>query len=292
MLPKELAKKIRYIQIFTSKAVNDVLAGEYHSVFKGRGMEFEEVREYSPGDEIRSIDWNVTARTGEPFVKRYREERELTVLLAVDLSGSGRFGSRERLKNEAAAEICALLAFSAVKNNDKVGLLIFTSRIELFIPPAKGTSHVLRVIRELLEFEPRERGTDIAGALTYVNRVWHRRAVVFLVSDFRDSDFAKPLRISSRRHDLIAVELHDIREEELPDIGLVEFVDSETGRRELVDTSSRRVRERFRAVALERRGQLRDLMRRTGVGMIEATTSEDYVRDLVRFFRRRERRAA
>ncbi|MCP5111241.1 MAG: DUF58 domain-containing protein, partial [bacterium] len=194
----ELAKKIRYIQIYTNKAVNDVLAGEYHSVFKGRGMEFDEVREYAPGDDVRSIDWNVTARTGHPYVKRYVEERELTVIFLVDLSASGTFGSREKLKNEVAAELCALLAFSAIKNNDKVGLIVFTGEIELYIPPKKGVSHVLRLIRDLLNFAPRQTQTGMAGALDFLGRVTHRRAVVFLVSDFLASGFEQRLRIAAR----------------------------------------------------------------------------------------------
>ena len=205
MIPKELAKKIRLIQIHTSKAVNDVLAGEYHSVFKGRGMEFDEVREYAPGDDIRMIDWNVTARTGHPYVKRFVEERELTVLFVVDLSASGSFGTREQLKNEVAAELCALLAFSAIKNNDKVGLLVFTDQVELYIPPKKGVSHVLRVIRDLLNAQPHRSRTDITQALDFLGRVTHRRAVVFLVSDFQAAGYQKRLRIAARRHDLIAV---------------------------------------------------------------------------------------
>ena len=222
MIPKELVKKIRYIQIYTSKAVNDVLAGEYHSVFKGQGMEFDEVRAYQPGDDIRTIDWNVTARTGHPYVKRYVEEREITVFFLVDLSASGSFGSTGKLKNEIAAEFCALLAFSAIKNNDKVGLIVFTDTIELFIPPAKGTSHVLRLIRELLYFDSGSKqqspGTDIALALDYLGRVLHKRGVVFLVSDFLDQDFEKPLGVLARRHDLIAVTVSDPREYLLPNV--------------------------------------------------------------------------
>ena len=239
MIPKELAKKIRYIQIYTSKAVNDVLAGEYHSVFKGRGMEFDEVREYTPGDEIRTIDWNVTARMGHPFVKRYVEERELTVLFLVDLSASGTFGSVEKLKNEVAAELCALLAFSAIKNNDKVGLIVFTDTIELFIPPEKGVSHVLRLIREVLSFQPKRKRTDIALALDFLGRVTHKRAVVFLVSDFLAERFEKPLGMVAKRHDLVAIPLADPRELGLPNVGLVELEDAETGESVVVDTEQR-----------------------------------------------------
>ena len=290
MIPKELAKKIRFIEIYTNKAVNDVLAGEYHSVFKGRGMEFDEVREYAPGDEIRTIDWNVTARTGQPFVKRYVEERELTVLFVVDLSASGSFGSREKRKNEVAAELCALLSFSAIKNNDKVGLIVFTDIIELYIPPAKGVSHVLRLIRELLNFEPRGRRTDIAQALGYLGRVTHRRAVVFLVSDFLAQGYEKPLRIVARRHDLIAVSLNDPREQRLPPIGLIELEDAETGETMVVDAGNARVRRRWAALAREREDRLAELFRASGVDLIPITTGRDYVRNLTAFFRRREKK--
>ncbi|MBW1945795.1 MAG: DUF58 domain-containing protein [Deltaproteobacteria bacterium] len=291
MISKELSKKIRYIQIYTSKAVNDVLAGEYHSVFKGQGMEFDEVRAYQPGDDIRTIDWNVTARTGHPYVKRYVEEREITVFFLVDLSASGAFGSREKLKNEIAAEFCALLAFSAIKNNDKVGLIVFTDIIELFIPPAKGTSHVLRLIRELLYFDPgkqRQRaGTDISLALDYLGRVLHKRGVVFLVSDFLDQEFQKPLGVLARRHDLIAVTVSDPRELTLPDVGLLEIQDAETGATVLVDTGSKEVRDKYSRLAREKSEQLHNLFKSTGVDHIQIFTDRDYVIDLVKFFRKR-----
>jgi len=290
MIPKELAKKIRFIQIHTSRAVNDVLAGEYHSVFKGRGMEFDEVREYAPGDDIRTIDWNVTARTGHPYVKRYVEERELTVMLVVDLSASGSFGTREKLKNEVAAELCALLAFSAIKNNDKVGLIVFTDHIELYIPPKKGVSHVLRVIRDLLNFEPRRSRTDVTQALDFLGRVTHRRAVVFLVSDFQAAGYEKRLRIAARRHDLIAVSLTDPREAKLPVAGLIELEDAESGECIVVDSGSAAVRRRYEALARERADKLAASLRSMGVDQIPVVTGEDYVRDLVRFFRVRERR--
>ena len=295
MIPKELTKKIRYIQIYTSKAVNDVLAGEYHSVFKGQGMEFDEVRAYQPGDDIKTIDWNVTARTGLPYVKRYVEEREITVFFLVDLSASGLFGSLEKLKNEIAAEFCALLAFSAIKNNDKVGLIVFTDTIELFIPPAKGTSHVLRLIRELLFFGPGKKrvrtGTDIALALDYLGRVLHKRGVVFLVSDFLDKDFEKTLGVLARRHDLIAVTVADPRECALPDVGLMEIQDAETGAQVLVDTGDKEVRRRYEELAREKNDKLANLFKGTGVDHIELYTDRDYVLDLVKFFRVRERRA-
>lgn len=290
MISKELAGKIRYLEIHTKKAVNDVLAGEYHSVFKGRGMEFDEVREYIPGDEIRTIDWNVTARMGHPYVKRYVEERELTVLFLADLSASGAFGSQGKLKNEVAAELCALLAFSAIKNNDKVGLIVFTGAIELYIPPKKGALHVLRLIREVLSFEPRQTRTDVGAALDYLGRVMHRRAVVFLVSDFLAEGFETRLRVAARRHDLIAVSITDPRERELPAVGLIDLEDAETGEMITVDTSAPAVRERFAALGAERDARLRGLFRSTGVDHIRIVSGRDYVRDLVAFFRLREGR--
>jgi uncharacterized protein (DUF58 family) len=291
VIPKELVKKIRYIQIYTSKAVNDVLAGEYHSVFKGQGMEFDEVRAYQPGDDIRTIDWNVTARTGHPYVKRYVEEREITVFFLVDLSASGSFGSSGKIKNEIAAEFCALLAFSAIKNNDKVGLIVFTDTIELFIPPAKGTSHVLRLIRELLYFDSGKKqqspGTDIGLALDYLGRVLHKRGVVFLVSDFLDQGYEKNLGVLARRHDLIGVTVSDPREFALPDVGLLEIQDAENGATVLVDTGSREVRSRYENLARERKEQLSSLFKSTGVDHIQLFTDRDYVLDLVTFFRKR-----
>jgi uncharacterized protein (DUF58 family) len=291
MISKELIKKIRYIEISTSKAVNDVLAGGYHSVFKGQGMEFDEVRAYQPGDDIRTIDWNVTARTGHPYVKRYVEEREITVFFLVDLSVSGNFGSKEKFKNEVAAEFCALLSFSAIKNNDKVGLIVFTDTIELFIPPAKGTSHVLRLVRELLYFEPgrtREKtGTDIAAALDYLGRVLHKRGVVFLVSDFLDKNFEKPLRVLARRHDLIAVTVSDPHELALPDVGLLEIRDAESGEIVVIDTGSKTVRSSYKRLAEERNRNLSDFFQATGIDHIQLLTDRDYVLDLVKFFRKR-----
>lgn len=290
MIPKELAKKIRYLQIFTSKAVNDVLAGEYESVFKGRGMEFDEVREYQPGDDVRSIDWNVTARTGKPFVKRFREERELTVIFLVDLSASGSFGSIRQLKNEVAAEICALLAFSAVKNNDKVGLIVFTDQVEMFIPPKKGTRHVLRVIREILSFRPRQVQTDLAEALDYLGRVLTKRAVVFMISDFLAEGFERSLRVLGRHHDMIAITVKDPREMILPDVGLIELEDAETGEMVLIDTGSAAVRSQYERLNSETAFRLRDLFRSIGLDQIEIQTGRPYVSDLVKFFKGRERR--
>jgi len=290
MIPEELAKKIRILQITTRKVVNDVLAGEYGSVFRGRGMDFDEVREYMPGDDIRTIDWNVTARIGHPYVKRFVEERELTVIFLVDLSASGAFGSVDKLKNEVAAELCALLAFSAVKNNDKVGLVVFTDQVEMFIPPKKGTQHVLRVIRELLNFKPRQAQTDIVGALEYLGRVTTKRAVVFLVSDFQAEGFEKPMRVLAKRHDLIAVTVVDPREVRLPNVGLIELEDAETGELILVDTSSAAVRRSYERLGRERADRFRELFASMGVDQIDVMTGKDYVPKLVHFFRVRERR--
>lgn len=290
MIPGDISKKIRYIQIYTSKAVNDMLAGEYHSVFKGRGMEFDEVREYRSGDEIRSIDWNVTARMGEPYVKRFVEERELTVIFMVDLSASGTFGSVYKLKNEISAELCALLAFSAIKNNDKVGLIIFTDQVEMFIPPAKGTTHVLRLIRELLEFSPGRSQTDIAAGIEYLARVTNRKAVVFLVSDFIGEGYEQKLRIIGKRHDLIAVSVTDPREVKMPNVGLVELEDAETGKTVLLDTASRTARKKYEKSCLERQGRLREMLRSMDIDQVEILSDRDYLGELVKFFRTRERR--
>lgn len=290
MIPKELAKKIRYIQIYTSKAVNDSLAGEYGSVFKGRGMEFDEVREYRIGDDIRSIDWNVTARSGVPHVKLFVEERELTVIFMVDLSASGSFGSTRKIKNEVAAELCALLAFSAIKNNDKVGLVVFTDQVEMFIPPAKGTTHVLRLIRELLDFTPRQTRTDIRASIEYMGRVITKRSVVFLISDFLEDGYEKQLRILGKKHDLIAVSVSDPREIKLPNVGLIELEDAETGELILIDTGSKAVRGKYEKLGSERQNSLKKMFRSMNIDYIEVFTDRDYVLDLVRFFKTRERR--
>jgi uncharacterized protein (DUF58 family) len=290
MISKELAQKIRYIQIYTSKAVNDALAGEYESIFKGRGMSFSEVREYQVGDDIRAIDWNVTARTGSPYVKLYVEERELTVLFLVDLSASGEFGSARQTKNEVAAELCALLAFSAIKNNDKVGLILFTDRVEKFIPPAKGTTHVLRIIRELLDFKPSQANTDISGAIDFLGRVSSKRCVVFLISDFFGEGFERPMRIMGKQHDLIAVSVSDPREISMPDVGLIELEDAETGERIIIDTSSMAVRRQYEQLGTSRQESLRKLFRSIDVNHLEILNGRDYVLDLIRFFKMRERR--
>jgi len=290
MIPKELAKKIRYIQIYTSKAVNDSLAGEYESVFKGRGMEFDQVRQYYIGDDIRSIDWNVTARTGEPHVKLFVEERELTVIFLVDLSASGSFGSTQKIKNDVAAELCALLAFSAIKNNDKVGLIVFTDQIEMFIPPAKGTTHVLRLIRELLGFKPKQTKTSISAGIEYMGRIITKRSVVFLISDFLEEGYEKQLRVLGKKHDLIAVSITDPREIKLPNVGLIELEDAETGELILIDTGSKEVRKNYKKLGATRHDSLKKMFRSMDIDQIEILTNRDYVVDLVKFFKTRERR--
>jgi uncharacterized protein (DUF58 family) len=292
MIPKELLRKIRRIQIRTSHVADDVLAGKYHSAFRGRGMEFEEVREYQVGDEIRAIDWNVTARHGHPYVKVYREERELTVMLLVDMSGSLGFGTAGQLKRELAAEICATLAFSAIRNNDKVGLICFTDRIEKFVAPQKGTRHVLRVVRELLFYEPTGHGTDVALALQHLDRVMTRRAVAFVVSDFQTgrADIEKPLRLVKRRHDLIPIIISDPREESLPDVRFLELMDEETGQMVLVDTSNRKFRKRYEEQGAEATERQTRLFWRLDVDVIRVRTGESFVEPLTRFFRVRESR--
>jgi uncharacterized protein (DUF58 family) len=290
MLPREILRQIRRLQLKARRAVEDVLGGEYHSVFKGTGMAFEEVRAYQPGDDVRAIDWNVTARMGQPFVKRYIEERELTVLLVLDSSGSLHFGTRAQLKREVAAELGAVLAFSAIANNDRVGLIQFTDRVEHFLPPRKGTRHVLRLIRDVLFWQPRRRGTSLREGLDYLNRVLRRRAVVFLFSDFLDRDFERAVRRTGRRHDLVAVRVADPREEDLPAVGLVELEDAESGRRLLLDTGNRAVRAAFRAEAAARRDAVRQLTRSAGIDLIEVSTDGGHLDALIRFFQMRERR--
>lgn len=289
MIPKEILQAVKAIEIRTRSLVNDVFAGEYGSVFKGRGMEFAEVREYLPGDDVRSIDWNVTARTGTPHVKKYVEEREQTVMFLVDASRSLDFGSVRRMKGEIAAEISAVLAFSAIRNNDKVGAIIFTDQVELFIPPKKGKKHVLRVIREMLYFEPQRRGTDVAGALEYLSRVVRRKAVVFLLSDFIAGDYSRPLRVANRRHDLVAITIQDPAEDEIPPVGLVHFVDAESGEQRLLDFSDPGLREQFRSQRREARATRTRLFRRYRVDAIDVATDRPYTEPLIEFFRRREK---
>jgi uncharacterized protein (DUF58 family) len=290
MLPKEILKKVRKIQLKTAKLSDEAMTGHYASAFKGMGMEFSEVREYVAGDDVRSIDWNVTARSGVPFIKRYMEERELTVVLMVDLSASQRFGSVNRLKSELAAEISALLAFLAIKNNDKVGLLIFSDTCERYIPPQKGRGHVLRVIREILAYQPSGAGTRIDGALSFINKVLKHRSVVFVISDFLDDDFEKTLKNSAKRHDVIGIRLSDPRESVLPELGLIEFEDSETGRRVLVDSSAPEVRSLFQERIRRHDEAVTRLFRKNRIDLIEIKTSQPYLEPLQRFFIQRERR--
>jgi uncharacterized protein (DUF58 family) len=286
----EILKKIRALEIKTRGLVETAFAGNYHSVFKGRGMNFSEVREYQPGDEIRAIDWNVTARFGSAFVKQFTEERELTVMLIVDVSASGDFGSTTQSKRELAAEVACLLAFSAIRNNDKVGLLLFTDRVELFIPPKKGRSHTLRLIREILFFKPQSRGTDPALALDYLNKIVTRRAVVFLISDFQTPDFSQALAVSGRRHDFIAIQIHDEREKTLPNIGIITLEDAETGEQIEINTADRSIRSRFAQEAEEHEADLSRTLRRNNIDRIALRTGQDYLPALRSFFRQRERR--
>jgi len=290
MIPKEVLKKIRHIEIRTKRLVNDLFSGEYHSTFKGQGMEFEEVRQYQPGDEIRLIDWNVTARTGYPYVKKFREERELSVVLLVDASSSGRFGTKDRFKSEVAAELCALLAFSAIKNNDKVGLIIFTDRIEKFVPPKKGRSHVLRLIREIIFFEPQGTGTNIEAALEYFGRVIKRKSVVFLVSDFMFEDFMHPLQLAGKKHDVVAVKVSDPREMKFENVGLIDLEDAETGEIVTINTSSRAFRREFAARADEDIQNLKRSFQLINMDFINIRTDQSYIVPLVNFFKMREKR--
>ena len=291
MIPREILKRVRRIEITTRGLVDQVFSGEYHSVFKGRGINFAEVREYDYGDDIRTIDWNVTARTGTPHVKIFEEERELTVMLLVDVSASGDFGTRERMKGDLAVEVCSLLAFSAIKNNDKVGLIIFSDRVEKFVPPRKGRRHVLRVLREMLYHEPQGRRTDLGAALEYLSRIIRRRAVVFVVSDFASRPFEKALAVAGRRHDLIALRVRDRRESELPPLGLMELEDAETGERLVVDTSNRAFRAALAAGAAADVARQNRTFRRSKVDVVDLSPGRPYLRPLMRFFEERGRRA-
>ncbi|MBX3359011.1 MAG: DUF58 domain-containing protein [Phycisphaeraceae bacterium] len=294
MTPELLAQQVRNLEITTRRVVTEVFAGEYSSAFKGRGIEFADVREYQPGDDVRTIDWNVTARAGRPFVKRFTEERELTVMLAVDLSASGAFGTTDREKRELAAEVCGVLAFAALKKNDRVGLLAFSDEVELFIPPRKGARHTLRLIRELLAFEPNRTGTSLAAVSDHLARVLHRRSVLFVVSDFQTEQIEHPLGLLTQRHDVVAIDVSDPLESSLDrlgrGIGLVEVTDPETGHRVLLDTSSRRVRNAYRALSHSIRGQLDATLSRLGIDRVSIGTDRDYIHELTKLFKRREHR--
>jgi uncharacterized protein (DUF58 family) len=288
----DILKKIKTLEIRTRGLVETAFAGDYHSVFKGRGMNFEDVREYQPGDEIRAIDWNVTARMGNAFVKKFTEERELTVMLIVDVSASGNFGSKTQSKRELAAEVACLLAFSAIRNNDKVGLLLFTDRVELFIPPKKGRSHTLRIIREILFFEPQGRRTAPALALDYLNNVVTRRAVVFFISDFQAPDFSQALAVTGRRHDFIALRIEDEREKVFPNIGLITLEDAETGEQIEINTGHRGTRTRLMEAVQRHETEISRVLRRNNVDSITLRTGQDYLPALRAFFKQRERRLA
>ncbi|MDO8603192.1 MAG: DUF58 domain-containing protein [Candidatus Omnitrophota bacterium] len=290
MIPKEILKKVRQIEIKTGRLVNEVFAGEYESVFKGMGMEFHEVREYVPGDDIRSIDWNVTARAGHPYVKKFIEERELTVIVMADVSGSGSFGTRNKMKIELMAEIGAVLSFSAIKNNDKIGLMLFTDKVEKFIPPKKGRPHVLRVIRELLYYKPESRKTSINSALEYLGKVLKKRAVIFLISDFIDTGYERMLGILNKRHDIIGISISDPREKDMPDIGLVKFEDAETGEILYLDTGDELLKKELskkRSALLDNRNKA---FRSIGLDSIDIFTDKPYIEPLIIFFRMRARR--
>jgi uncharacterized protein (DUF58 family) len=290
MLPRDIIRQVRRLQLRARRAVQNLFGGEYHSVFKGAGVAFDEVRAYQPGDEVRHIDWNVTARVGQPFIKRHVEERERTVLLAVDTSASLAFGTGTHTKREVAAELAAVVAFSAISNNDRVGLIQFTNHIEHYLPPRKGSRHVLRLIRDVLFFEPTQRATSLREGLDHLNRVQRKRAIVFLFSDFLDDDLDRVLQRTARRHELIAVHLDDPRERELPNVGLVELEDTESGERLLVDTSSAAVRNEYAARADRRETDLAKTLRGAGIDRIRVSTDGEHLEQLVRFFRSRHRR--
>ena len=290
-VPPEILRQVKLLELRTRGLVNSLFTGEYRSVFKGQGMEFSEVREYQPGDEVRSIDWNVTARMRKPYVKRYIEERELTVMLVVDLSGSERFGTRKRFKSELASELAAVLAMSAIRNNDRVGAVLFTDRIEHVVPPRKGRRHALRLMRDLLAFQPVGSGTDIASAVDYAGKMLAHKAIIFLVSDFQSEDLEQPLKLLAQRHDVVAVTVDDPSEHELPDLGLARFVDPESGKTLDVDTSDPAVRARFAETVAEEIGARKRLLRRLAIDEIPLHTDGGVVDPLIRFFRTRETRS-
>ena len=288
MIPKEILKKIQHIDIITNRVVTEVLAGRYHSVFKGRGIEFSEVREYQYGDDIRSIDWNVFARLGQPYIKKFVEERELTVILLVDVSASIRFGTKKAFKSDVAAEISALLSFSAIKNNDKVGVIFFSDTIEKYIPPKKGRNHVLRLIRDVLCYEPKGKTTNLNSAFEYLNKVIKKKSVVFVISDFMAEDYEKSLKITNKRHDIIPVCLVDPMERELPDIGIIELEDEETGEVVIVDTSE--VQDEYSKKRKAQTEKRKRIFQNNKIEEIAVHTDEDYIKSIIRFFKKRERK--
>jgi uncharacterized protein (DUF58 family) len=287
METSELLKKVRKIEIKTRGLSNQVFSGEYHSAFKGRGMTFSEVREYQPGDDIRSIDWNVTARFNTPFVKVFEEEREMTVMILVDISASGEFGTRKQLKQDLITELCAVLAFSSIQNNDKIGVIFFTDKIEKFIPPKKGKTHVLRIIRDLIEFKPEHKKTNIQLALKYLTSVIKKRSIAFVISDFMDSNFSDALKIANKKHDLVALRIYDKREQELPNVGLLKLIDAETGTLKWVDTSDKKVRTQYVANAKKHEAYLKEIFNKSGVDTANINTEESYIPPLTNLFKRR-----
>jgi len=282
---KEILKKVRKIEIKTRRLSDHIFGGEYHSTFKGRGMTFSEVRPYQYGDEIRSIDWNVTARYNEPHIKVFEEERELTMMLMVDISGSEFFGTTQQFKRDTATEIAATLAFSAIQNNDKVGLLLFSDQVELYIPPKKGKSHVLRIIRELIEFTPKSKQTNINEALKFLSNVMKKKTIVFLLSDFMDDDYEQTLKIVGRKHDVTGIKIYDKHDEEIPNLGMVPMLDAETNKTQLVNTSSKKIRNNYKANALQLNAYYKKTFSRSGAGTITTRVDEDYVKKLLGYFK-------
>lgn len=286
----ELLKKVRKIEIKTRGLSSHIFSGEYHSAFKGRGMAFSEVREYQPGDDIRSIDWNVTARFNHTYVKIFEEERELTVMLLVDISGSGLFGTRKQFKKDLIIELCAVLSFSAIQNNDKIGVLFFSDKVEKFIPPKKGKSHILRIIRELIDFEPSSNGTNIGEALRYFTNMIKKRSIAFIISDFINEGFEESLKIASKKHDTVAIRVYDHRETELPDTGLIRFKDAESGKNMWIDSGDSAVRKNYAALWIKRDKELSNLFAKSGVDYVNISTGQDYIQPLMNLFKKREKR--
>jgi uncharacterized protein (DUF58 family) len=287
METSELLKRVRKIEIKTRGLSNQIFSGQYHSAFKGRGMAFSEVRAYQMGDDVRTIDWNVTARTGEPYVKVFEEERELTVMLLVDVSGSGDFGSKVMLKRQLMTEICAVLSFSAIQNNDKVGIIFFSDCIEKFIPPKKGKSHILRIIRELIDFKPEQKGTDLAEALRYLTNVVKKRSIAFLLTDFMDKGYSDALKLANKKHDLVAIRIYDHLEQEIPNVGLLPLTDAETGKTVWLNTSNKETRTKLKANGLRFEAELKDTLMKSGVDMTEVRTDGSYIKPLMNLFKRR-----
>jgi uncharacterized protein (DUF58 family) len=287
METSELLKRVRKIEIKTRGLSNQIFSGQYHSAFKGRGMAFSEVREYQMGDDVRTIDWNVTARSGTPYVKVFEEERELTVMLLVDVSGSGDFGSKVMLKRQLMTEICAVLSFSAIQNNDKVGIIFFSDKVEKFIPPKKGKSHILRIIRELIDFQPESKGTNLSEALRYLTNVVKKRSIAFLITDFMDTNYSDALKLANKKHDLVAIRIFDQLEQEVPNVGLLPITDAETGEVIWLDTSKQETRTKLKASGLKFEAQLKETLMRSGVDMAEIRTDHSYVKPLLNLFKRR-----